>query len=79
MRLLDQRGDRKLDSVTIYLTADEARELRNDLDRLLANPQEHHAHVMSEDYRKEITVSIYDEANLEGFDARSKKLIREDI
>jgi hypothetical protein len=69
----------KLDGVGLYLIREEAIQLQSYLEQLLADPGMHHAHLSSYDYQKEVTVSIYDVANLEGFDERSKKLIKEDI
>jgi hypothetical protein len=78
MRILDEQSDRKLDTVTLFLTREEALQLRSDLDHLLAKPKLNHTHLSSEDYKKEITVCIYDEKDLVGFHPRSTKLIKED-
>ena len=78
MRLLNEDSDMKLDRLTLYLTHEEARQLKSDLDQLLENPQTNHTHISSQDRTKELTVCVYDETKLEGFSARSKKLIRED-
>lgn len=79
MRILDPGNDKKLDEVGLYLTREEAIKLRSNLEQLLADRGMHHVHLSNDDYQKEVTVSIYDVANLEGFDERSKKLIREDM
>ncbi len=79
MRILDDKSDKKLDTVTLFLTQEEARQLRSDLDQLLAKPKLHHTHLSSENYQKEITVCVYDEKNLQGFHPRAIKLIKEDI
>jgi hypothetical protein len=55
----DEDEIRRLDKVTLFLTKSEALELQQDLHRLLENQKEHHAHVSSDDYKKEITVCIY--------------------
>jgi hypothetical protein len=78
MRILDDKSDKKLDTVTIFLTQEEALQLRSDLDQLLAKPKLHHTHLSSENYQKEITVCIYREDNLSSFDERSRKLILND-
>ena len=79
MRMLDLDDDKKLNRLILYLTKSEAKELRTSLDYIIEDPkQHHHEHIPSEDYQKEITICIYDEKNLEGFDERSKKLILED-
>lgn len=79
MRIYDPRQSRRLDAIGLFLTREEALQLRSYLEQLLADPGMHHVHLSSDDYQKEVTVSIYDMANLEGFDERSKQLIREDI
>jgi hypothetical protein len=80
MRILDDDGDRKLDSVTLYLTIGEAEELAADLPRLVSSPKAKHTHVYDRDMKKELTVCIYDEKTTDGygFNERSKKLIVED-
>ena len=79
MRILDPRHSKRLDGVGLYLTREEAIQLQSYLGQLLADPGMHHVHLSSDNYQKEITVSIYNMANLEDFDERSKKLIKEDI
>jgi len=78
MRLLDNDSDKSFDQVTIYLTKLEAKELVDSLENLINKPKGNHHHISSNDYKKEITVCIYDEKTLEGFSERSKKLIIED-
>ncbi len=78
MRILDNISDKSLKNVILYLTFEEASELRDSLDELLEKPLHNHAHVSSEDYQKEVTVCIYDVNNLQGFDERSKSLIIND-
>ena len=79
MRILDDNTKNRLDNVTLYLTMSEAKELRDSLDDVIMNPRAgYHAHVSNEDYQKEITVCLYDAANLEGFSERSKQLILKD-
>ncbi len=79
MRILDLDSNRKLHNIILYLTMSEAMELRSKMDSIIERPgADNHEHIPSEDYQKEITICIYDEKNLEGFDERSKKLILED-
>ncbi len=79
MRLLDEDGGKRLERVILYLTQSEAEQLKNDLEQLLLKPSQYHAHVSGDDYQKEVTVTIYQPGQLEGFEERSKKLILEDI
>lgn len=78
MRILDDESDKKLDNVSIFLTKEEAMQLRGYLNQLLDNPTLQHSHLSSSDYQKEITVCLYDEKNLRNFNQRSIKLIKEE-
>ena len=78
MRILDDDSDKKLDTISIFLTKEEAIQLCGYLNQLIDKPKLQHAHLSSEDYKKEITVCIYDEKALEGFHPRSVKLIEKD-
>ena len=78
MRILDSDSDRKLDSVMLFLTKAELQQLIGYAKQLLANPSADHHHLSSEDYQKEITISIYDPENTENFSPRTRKLLSED-
>lgn len=78
MRILDDDSDKKLDTISIFLTKDEALQFQSYLDQLLKNPKLQHSHLSSTDYQKEITICLYDEQTLEGFSERSKRLILKD-
>ena len=76
MRILDIKADRKADQILLYLTRREVGELRDSLASLLGTPGEHY-HIPSDDFKKEITVCMYDPDSPPApqFDERSKKLI----
>lgn len=78
MRIHNLDNDSKIDQVGIFLTPAEAGELRDALQDMLGRPGIHH-HVSGDDYKKEITVAIYDSDHLEGFDERTVRLIEEDL
>lgn len=78
MRIYNEDTDKKVNRVTLYLTPDEASEMRDSLEALLKNDKHHHEHIPDSDFKKEITVCIYREDNLSSFDERSKKLILHD-
>ena len=78
MRILDESSDKKLDRVSIFLTKEEAIQLKGYLNQLLDNPKLQHSHFSSSDFQKEITICLYDEQDLEHFNNRSKILIKED-
>ncbi len=79
MRILDNESDKKLNDISIFLSNEEVIQLRGYLNQLLENPQLQHQHLSSDDYQKEITICLYDEKNLNHFDQRSIKLIKEDL
>lgn len=78
MRMLDEKRDQSLSRITVLLTRAEAEELRDSLDSILGGGIGQHAHTPSEDFQKEITVAVYDRTNLDSFDDRCRRLIRED-
>jgi hypothetical protein len=83
MRILDITNDVSLSNILIYLTEDEARDLRSSIDSILESAAgSSHQHISNEDYQKEISICTYDPNNLESIkslDKRSKKIILEDI
>jgi hypothetical protein len=78
LRILDDEADKKLNNISMFLTKEEAVQLRGCLNQLLENPKLHHVHLSSNDYQKEITVCIYNEEKLDNFHSRAIKLIKED-
>lgn len=79
MRILDETDRSALDSVTIYLTPTEARQLASYLEDLADDPVGlHHSHmedIEGDRVVREITVAVYIDENLDQFDARSRRLI----
>jgi hypothetical protein len=79
MRILDKRSDESLSEVTVILTVSEASELRDSMKQLLIRRlARDHVHINDREYKKEITVSIYDISPLETYHPRFQKLILED-
>lgn len=79
MRILNVDSDKSIDEVIVYLTLDEAKELRDKLEILISSPAEQHEHVMdvSIEPMKELTIAVYIKENMGMFDARSRQLIEE--
>lgn len=78
MRILDDDTDKSIESVTLLLTIAEAKELLDSLEQMIANPTKHqHAHVPDGEFKREVTVALYEEGKTDGFDARTKRLIRD--
>jgi len=78
LRILDDASDKKLDSVSLFLTQEEAIQLRGYLNQLLEDPKLQHSHLTGTDYKKEVTVCLYDEKDLKNFNQRSIRLLKED-
>lgn len=78
MRIYDSDSDKKVNNIILYLTPDEAQEMRDSLELLISNSDKHqHEHIpdREDNFKREITVCVYREDNLASFDERSKKLI----
>ncbi len=80
MRIYNVDLDKKVNKVILYLTAEEAQEMKDSLELILNdNEKHHHEHIPDRvDFKREITVCIYKEDDLSRFDDRSKKLILND-
>ncbi len=80
MRILDRGHDRPLSKIGLFLTKDEALELRDSLTSLLENKARKgfHHHINNAEYSKEITLAIYSENDLSEFDKRTQHLIQDD-
>lgn len=76
MRILNLNDDLPLSNITVYLTPAEATQMVGYLEQLLAEPEQHHAHLNDDEYQREITLTVYQTGNLEHYDERSKKLIQ---
>src|SRR5262245_61840533 len=79
MRILDEDHDKALNRITLFLTLSEARELSDKLHGLLKGSENHHEHIPSDDFKKELTVTVYENHPLDSFDERSQRLISDDI
>ncbi|HBC71753.1 MAG TPA: hypothetical protein DEA62_05180 [Coxiellaceae bacterium] len=78
MRLLDTETNNIVNSIGIYLTKDEAKQMLSFLQSLVDGTAGNHVHVNDDSYAHEITLAIYSNENLDQFDERSRKLISED-
>lgn len=78
MYILDEKTDKSIKKIILYLTYSEASELKDSLENLLRKPLNNHEHISNEDFKKEITICIYDVNNLNGLNDRSINLIKKD-
>ncbi|MEH6939348.1 hypothetical protein V7056_16110 [Bacillus sp. JJ664] len=80
MRILDTENDKSLKDLILYLTKEEAIELKDDLEGLIIIiGNKEHVHLNHSEYKRELTITLYNTKDLSHFDDRSKKLINEDI
>ena len=75
MKIYDPDTKRTLDNVMLFLTEEEAAELGFSATDLSEHPEKQHHHVNDVDYKKEITISVYTEKNINSFDEESKRVI----
>ena len=76
MRILNQDDDNPIKNVLLLLTIEEATELRDDLERLISEKTPNdHSHINDLEYEHELSVSVYNSKNVNGFHDRVKKLI----
>lgn len=79
MRIYNLDSEKKVNKVILYLTPDEALEMKFALDKIInQNEKYHHKHIIDEEYKREITICVYKADNMDSFDERSKKLILSD-
>jgi len=78
VRFLDGETNRRLSTLYLYLTPGEAEELIFYLQQLVADSNDHHVHFEDNEYKHELTVTIYREDNIHTYDERSRKLILDD-
>ena len=77
MRILDYSTDKAIDDICLYLTVTEASELIGWLSELIRDPGKQHAHLSDNAGQRELSVAVYTEENLQSFDERSVRLIKE--
>ena len=75
MRILNLSDSVPLNSICVYLTPAETTQMIGYLEQLLAEPEQHHAHLNDDEYQREITLTVYQPEYLDEYDERSKKLI----
>jgi hypothetical protein len=78
MRIFDPEADAQIWNVTVYLTKSELLEMLGLIEGLAADTEQHHIHLTDKDYKREITIAVYHDRNLESFDDRSRQLILSD-
>jgi rRNA maturation endonuclease Nob1 len=79
MRIHNEDDDTSVQRVTLFLTPEEAREMRDAVDTLLMSTSGSHVHVPSEEYTHEVTLCVYEADQLNGLSERARQLIAETV
>ena len=58
MRILNNDIDKAVSNITLFLTKNEAKELMDSLQDLIASDKSKHHHINDSQFQKEITVAI---------------------
>lgn len=78
MRFINQENGQSMKNILLLMTYQEACEIRDDLERLIVSKNMNdHSHINDAEFKQELTLSIYDESYLEGYQDDIKKLIQE--
>lgn len=75
MRILDETRDAATNRVTVFLTHSEASELQDMLEALLRGDVDQHIHVADSEFEREITIALYNDADLGQFSERARRII----
>jgi hypothetical protein len=75
MRIYDPESKKTFQSITLFLTPAEAKELADSAADLERHPEKHHHHVPDAAHTREITVAVYTPENRAHFDAESSRII----
>lgn len=78
MRFLNQENEQSINDILLLLTYEEACEIRDDLERLISSEKlNDHCHINDAEFKHELTLSIYNESDLDGYQDNIRKLIFE--
>lgn len=78
MFIIDDKAKKNLNRVTLILTKEEIRQMLGYAEQLLEdNISSEHYHLSNSDYRKEITICLYNPSMTDQFNPAIQKLINE--
>ena len=81
MRMLDAKNKNSIRNLQLYLTSKEAREMRDQLDRLLKDPEAiDHFHLHCENSDRELSCSLITKrklSDLSGYTEEERKILSE--
>lgn len=76
MIFLNQENGQAINDILLLMTYQEACEIRDDLERLISSEKlNDHSHISDVEFKHELTLSIYNEKDLDGYQDNIKKLI----
>lgn len=76
MRFLNQENGQSMNDILLLMTYQEACEIRDDLERLISSGKlNDHSHINDAEFKHELTLSIYNENDLDGYQENIRKLI----
>lgn len=75
MRIYDPKVKKPLESITLFLTRAEAKELADSAADLASHPEKHHHHIPDAEQTREITIAVYTASDQAHFDAESRRII----
>jgi hypothetical protein len=75
VRIYDPESKKVFQSITLFLTPGEAKELADSASDLAAHPAKHHHHIPDAENTREITIAVYTLENRAHFDAESSRII----
>jgi hypothetical protein len=82
MKMIDDQRKQSVKSLSLFLTTREAREMRDNLEHLLADPESNeHFHVYSDDNSREISCSVITESklkNLKNYNKLEQQVLSEE-
>lgn len=77
MIFINQENGRPINDMLLLMTAQEACEIRDDLERLIASDQlNDHSHINDADFKHQLTLAVYDENHLDGYQDHIKKFLK---
>jgi len=78
MRFHDHENDRTLPEVTVYLTTSEIAQLYAYLGSMLTDIRVTECRVGDDGYRHQLSIHLYNDHEMTGFDERQRQIVSED-
>lgn len=81
MRILNNDNQLSIKNISVFLTNEEAQELRDTIEQLIENSDKgsYHLHLNDKDFKHEITFSVYSDKDVSLYNARTQRLLIDDV